>query len=96
MRRDGVTEAELARSKEYWKGRTLLRLEDTRAVTSWLGSQELLLDRIHEVDDVVSQVESVTAEEVRAVTDRVFGQSRMSLAVIGPYRSQRRFLKRLT
>jgi predicted Zn-dependent peptidase len=95
LKQGGVTEDELARSKEYWKGRTLLRLEDTRAITSWLGSQELLLDHIAEVDDVVSQVERVSADEVKAVANRVFAPSRLSLAVIGPYRSQRRFLKLL-
>ncbi len=95
LRLDGVTEDELARSKEYWKGRTLLRLEDTHAISSWLGSQELLLDRVYDVDDIVTKVDSVTAEDVRAVANRVFGPSRLSIAVIGPYRSQRRFLKRL-
>lgn len=96
LRLGGITEDELARSKEYWKGRTLLRLEDTRAITSWLGSQELLLDRIYDVEEVVAEVDRVTAEDVRAVANRVFGSTRLSLAVIGPYRSQRRFLKRLT
>ena len=41
--RDGVSREELLKAKELSKGRLLLRLEDTRAVSSWLGGQELLL-----------------------------------------------------
>jgi predicted Zn-dependent peptidase len=95
LTRDGVTADELTRAKEYWKGRTLLRLEDTRAISSWLGSQEVLLDHIQDVDVVVCQVEKVTADELLAVANRVFGPSRLSIAAIGPYRSRRRFLKLL-
>ena len=95
LRETGVTPAELARSKEYWKGRTLLRMEDTRAIAAWIGSQEALLGVVHEVDEVVSKIEAVTAEDVLAVTNRVFKPEQLSLAVIGPYRSPRRFEKRL-
>ena len=34
-----ATAQELAKAKEYTKGRLLLRMEDTRAVAGWLASQ---------------------------------------------------------
>jgi predicted Zn-dependent peptidase len=95
LKRSGVSEDELGRAKEFWKGRTLLRLEDTRSIAAWLGSQELLLDEIIEVDEVVARIESVTAEDIQAVANQLFVPERLSMAVIGPYRSDRRFLKLL-
>ena len=41
-----IPEAELHKAKELSKGRLLLRMEDTRSVSSWLGAQELLTDRV--------------------------------------------------
>ena len=40
--REGVTIQELQKAKEMLKGRLLLRMEDTRAVSGWHGAQELL------------------------------------------------------
>ena len=37
--RDGVPEEELARAKELSKGRLLLRMEDTRSVSGWIGAR---------------------------------------------------------
>ena len=36
----GIPDEELHRARELAKGRMLLRLEDTRAVSGWLGGQE--------------------------------------------------------
>ena len=95
LRVGGVTPGELARSKEYWKGRTLLRMEDTRAIAAWIGSQEAFLGEVQEVDEVVAKIEAVTTDDIRAVTNRIFDSRRLNLAVVGPYRGARRFEKRL-
>jgi len=42
--RDGFPESELTKARELTRGRTLLRMEDTRNVSSWIGVQELLFD----------------------------------------------------
>src|SRR5262249_3495263 len=55
---------ELARAKEFWKGRMLLRLEDTRSIASWLGAQEVLLGRIYSVEEVIERVDAVDADDL--------------------------------
>ena len=37
--REGVPEEELRKAKELAKGRLLLRMEDTRSVSGWLGAR---------------------------------------------------------
>lgn len=92
---DPVPEDELARAKEFWKGRMLLRLEDSRSIASWLGAQEVLLDRIETVDDVIAQVDRIEAADVQRLAHTLFASDKLCLSVIGPYRSEDRFLKLL-
>jgi predicted Zn-dependent peptidase len=90
-----VPAEELAKAKEYSKGRLLLRMEDTRAVASWLASQELLQCQVATPDDVVRQLDAVTTADTARVAQRLFDESRLRLAVVGRHRSDRAFLKLL-
>ena len=63
---DGVPDKELTKAKEFIKGRLQLRMEDTRAVASWLGGQELLRREILTVDEVLAIVDGVIGREPAA------------------------------
>jgi predicted Zn-dependent peptidase len=93
LRDEGVPEDELARAKELAKGRLLLRMEDTRAVSGWLGGQELLLGRVRTVDEVVGSIDGVTSSDVQRVARDVLVGDQLNLAVVGPFRSDKRFLR---
>jgi predicted Zn-dependent peptidase len=90
--RDGVPEEELQKAKELAKGRLLLRMEDTRAVSAWLGSQEMLTRRVLSPDEVVTNIDAVTPADLGRVVDRILVKDQLSLAIVGPYRSERTFL----
>jgi predicted Zn-dependent peptidase len=81
----GITDDELQRVKEQVKGGILLSLEDTWSVASRNGSHELRYGRVIPVEQVVSEVEAVTREDVLRVARRVLREEAMHLAVIGPY-----------
>jgi predicted Zn-dependent peptidase len=91
--REGLPEVEVRKAKELIKGRLQLRMEDTRAVTSWLGTQELLRNQILTVDGVIDIIEGVRIEDVNRVADELLRPECMSLAVVGPYRGETRFQK---
>ncbi|NWJ48297.1 MAG: insulinase family protein [Chloroflexi bacterium] len=96
IRDERVSDAELLKAKEYNKGRMLLGLEDTRAVASWAGNQELLLDRILTVEEVVERIEAVTAEQIQELAKEMFTDENLRLSVVGPYKDQdERFLNLL-
>ena len=82
--KDRIPEAEMTKAKELSKGRMLLRMEDTRSVSGWLGGQELLLGHVMTVDDVVSFVDSVQSDDLLRVAQDVLVPNRLSLAVVGP------------
>lgn len=82
--RETVPEAELSKVKELSKGRLLLRMEDTRSVAGWVGGQEILTGRILSVEEVVSIIDAITAEELEQLAREVLIGSRLRLAVVGP------------
>ena len=92
---DGVPEPELNKVKEFIKGRMQLRMEDTRAVSSWLGGQELLRNEILTVDEVLVAIDRVTPEDLRRVSEAIFSPDKLHLAVVGPYKSEDRFARML-
>ena len=54
-----VSEEELQKAKEFTKGRLLLQMEDSFAVASWIGRQEILEDRVLTLDDEKTQEEQL-------------------------------------
>jgi predicted Zn-dependent peptidase len=96
LRDDGVPEDELRRNKELRKGRLLMGLEDSRSVASWVGSQELVYGEIKTPEEVMEEIEAVTAEQVHELSTELFRPDRLSLALIGPYDDDSGFAGLLT
>jgi predicted Zn-dependent peptidase len=92
--KDGVPEEELDRAKRLSVGRLLLRMEDTRVVSHWMGTQELLLGRVLDMEEVVEKVRSVTSQDIRKVANELLVTEKLNMAIVGPCRGQRR-LERL-
>jgi predicted Zn-dependent peptidase len=92
---DQVPERELTKAKEFIKGRLQLRMEDTRAVASWLGGQELLRREILTVDEVLEIVDGVSSQSLQRIAQELWQPAAFRLAVVGPFRSETRFQKLL-
>jgi len=79
-----VSPAELIKAKELSKGRLMLRMEDSRNVAGWIGGQEVLTGNILTVDEVISRLEAITAEDLSQLAGELFHGDRLRLAVVGP------------
>lgn len=86
-----VPEGELCRAKEFAKGRMLLRMEDTRAIAAWGGTQEILYDEIIPVDDVIREVDAISADDVVRAANLYLRGDWLNLAVVGPFRGDKQF-----
>jgi predicted Zn-dependent peptidase len=73
----------------------VLRLEDTRAVAGWHGGQELLNDKIMDVDDVIRIIDRITPKELHELAQTIFTPDWLHLAAVGPFKSESRFKKLL-
>jgi predicted Zn-dependent peptidase len=79
-----LSEEELARAKEFTKGRLRLELENTNGVSFWLAYQQLLMGSIKTIDDEVALVDGVSADDIRRVANEVL-HSPLQMAIIGPF-----------
>ena len=75
---------ELARAKEFTKGRLRLELETTNGVAFWLTYQESLLGEIKTIEEELALVDAVTAGDVRRVADAILREP-MQMSVVGPF-----------
>jgi len=91
LRDEGPSSDELTKARELSKGRLLLRMEDTRNVSGWIGGQELLLGSVRSVEQVVAEMEAVTLEDLQRLARHLIVPEQLHLAVVGPYRSDKRF-----
>ena len=91
-----VSDEEITRNHELRKGRLLMGLEDSRSVASWVGSQEATFGEIKTPEQVMDEIDAVSADDVQALAQELFRDDRLNLVVIGPYDDAGPFEEKLT
>jgi len=86
-----VKNAELNKAKAYIKGRITLELEDTRNVAWNFGGQELLEKRIRTPEEIFKEIDKVTATDLQKLSQDLFVNNKLNLAVIGPFKEESKF-----
>lgn len=87
---------ELKKAKEYLKGKTTLALEDNQNRLDWFLESLAFKPKIETPVEVFKKIDAVTSAEVQKVAKDLFQKNKMTLAVIGPYKSNKIFKKILT
>ncbi len=90
-----ANEKEMQKAKEYIKGKTTLALEDNQVRLDWFLDRVAFHKKIERPAEAFNKIDSVTAEQVRSVARDLFKSKNLSLAVIGPYKSEKTFKKLL-
>ncbi len=85
MRQEPVPEDELAKAKEFVRGRLALSLEDSFSQAAWYARQELMGPEVLEPEEVVAHNEAVQAADIQRIAGFVFQPNRLNLAVVGPF-----------
>jgi predicted Zn-dependent peptidase len=88
-----VSPKELAKAKAYIKGRTTLYLEDNQSRLDWYLEQIAFKKHVRTPNEAFKEIEAVTAKQVQAVANELFQPRKTSLAIIGPYRGDKKFAK---
>lgn len=88
-----VEDKELQKAKEYIKGGLALSWEDSRSIAIGYGSDELFENRVRTIDEYIEKIEEVTAQDVLRVAQFLVTNSKLNLAVIGPFKDPAKFEK---
>lgn len=91
IREEKVSAEELKRVKDYIRGTTLIGLEASNAVASFVGSEEMLTGSPMTVEEVFAKIEAVTSEDLKDVARELFRADRLNLAMIGPQKESALF-----
>jgi predicted Zn-dependent peptidase len=81
---DGVTAEELQRTKDQAEGRMAFTLESTSGAADDYGSSVLFHGRVLTPEEELAKIQAVTRDQIQAVTQDIFRDDRLNLAVIGP------------
>lgn len=84
LKRMGISESELARTKAQIKGSLYLSIESVSSIMSRLGKNELSFNRIISIDEVVDKITKVSTSDVKRLAETMLDPEVLTLTTIGP------------
>jgi len=84
IQENGVSELELQRAKNHYRGNLLLSLESVIAQLGALGKSQLYLGRVISPEEVLEKINRVTREEIKEAANELLKTELFTLASIGP------------
>jgi predicted Zn-dependent peptidase len=83
LKNELVSDEEMKKVKDYLAGTTMLELETSDARADFAAGQEILKREVKSPEELLSEISSVTAEDVRNLAREVFMNKGLNLALIG-------------
>lgn len=84
---------ELKRVKDYMRGTTLIGLEQSNTVASFVGMEEMVTGKPLTIEEVFAKIEAITAQDVCSAAREIIKPERLNLALIGPFKDAKSFEK---
>jgi len=88
---EAVPPDELAKAKNFAKGRFVLQLENPQGLILFGLRREVLEGHVVEPDEVLAAIDAVTVDDVQRVAQEVLGSNALRLALVGPFEDTERF-----
>jgi predicted Zn-dependent peptidase len=82
MKGEALPADELRRAKDHLKGSLMLSLENTGSRMNHIARQEIYFGRAFKLDEILSGIESVTAEDVPRIAGDLF-RGKVTMSVLG-------------
>jgi predicted Zn-dependent peptidase len=81
--KEGITEDELRRAKDFLKGKVTLSMEDSEERAHFFGKQQLLYPVVRDLPEYFTQIEKVTTAQINKLASKLLQTDRFRLVVIG-------------
>lgn len=91
VRERGITEAEMERAKNQFRGSIVMAQESMSSRMNRLGKSEVYFNRVVPLDEVLDSINRVTAEDVLRVAAKIFpaDPAELTIAAVGPFKKPR-------
>jgi predicted Zn-dependent peptidase len=84
LKEEPVDSAELKNAKEHLKGGLYLATESTDTQMTRLAQNEIIFGRHIPLQEVVDEIEKVTAEDIMALAQDIYKDGAVSMSLLGP------------
>lgn len=84
-----VSKEELKKAKDFIKGKSVMGLESSNSVASFLIGQEVSYSKILTPAEIFKKIDKVTAEDILRVAKDIFSNEKLNLALIGPHKKSK-------
>ncbi len=88
-----VSPKELKKNKDLIKGRSVLQLEPSDNKAIWHTQQAVLGEKIISPENYYKKINQIKSADIKRVAKNIFNNENLNLAIIGPYKSDRKFKK---
>lgn len=83
VKKNGITKAEMQRSKEHMKGSIVLGLESTSSRMSYLAKSQYYYGRIITIDEMFDKIDKVTDDDIIKAANKYMKDEYITLTAIG-------------
>ncbi len=83
-----IDSQELARTKEYLRGKTLLSLEGNDSVAQFFGLKKLLRNELNSVEATLAKIDAVNIDDLQRVATKIIRENELRLAIIGNFKNE--------
>ena len=91
-----INKKELERAKNHLIGHLIIGLETSDQLAGFYGIEEILTRKIITPQELIKKIREVKSGEIREIANDIFQDSKLNLALIGPFEEQSRFEKILS
>jgi len=88
-----VNKKELDRTKDLIRGRSTIQLESSDNTASYYARQAVLRDKVLTPEEFFKKIESITLMDIKRVAADIFVNKGLNLALIGPFKDEKKFVK---
>lgn len=89
--KNGITDSELKKAKEFFKGHMALSMESTKWINYFFGHEEVAGAKLMTPEQVFKAIDKVEKDELLTVAAAIFKPEKVNLAMVGPYKSSAKF-----
>lgn len=88
-----VTDEELKKAKEMFRGRIALQSESTNFLAEYFGTNFVLDRKVETFEEILQKIDKVSKVDLQGLAQELFVKENFNLQVIGPFKEKNKFEK---
>ncbi|MDO8560980.1 MAG: pitrilysin family protein [bacterium] len=95
VRDEVVPQSELNKARDFVKGTSLIGLESSSSLATFIGGEEILTGKPMTIEEVFAKLDAVTPESLQAAARDIIKEEGLNLALVGPKNDEKNLKKLL-